>query len=75
MIDRWREKRNVFLLAVCQMLFGSGRMLIVATAPIIGYTFAADKALATLPAARRARPKSGPLRSPETPAQSPRGCS
>ncbi len=47
----WREKRNVFLLAVCQMLFGSGRMQIVATAPIIGYTFAADKALATLPAA------------------------
>lgn len=51
MIDRWREKRNVFLLAVCQMLFGSGRTLIVATAPVIGYTFAADKALATLPAA------------------------
>ncbi len=47
----WREKRNVFLLAVCQMLFGSGRTLMIATAPVIAYTFAAEKALATLPAA------------------------
>ena len=47
----WRDKRNVFLLAVCQMLFGSGRTLMIATAPIIAYTFAAEKALATLPTA------------------------
>ena len=47
----WSEKRNVFLLAVCQMLFGSGRTLMVVTAPVIAYTIAADKALATLPMA------------------------
>ena len=51
MTDRWREKRNVFLLAVCQMLFDSGRTLMIATAPVIAYTFAAEKALATLPTA------------------------
>ena len=53
--DRWREKQNVFLLAVCQMLFFSGRMLIVATAPVIGYTYAADKAFVT-PRRAEARP-------------------
>ncbi len=51
MTDRQRQKLNVFLLAVCQMLFGSGRTLIIVTAPVIGYTFAPDKALATLPTA------------------------
>ncbi len=47
----WRDKRNVFLLAVCQMLFGSGRTLMIVTVPVIAYTFAAEKALATLPTA------------------------
>ena len=51
MTDHRREKRNVFLLAVCQMLLGSGRTLIIITVPVIGYTFAPDKALATLPTA------------------------
>ena len=51
MTDHGREKRNVFLLAICQMLLGSGRTLIIVTAPVIGYTFAPDKALATLPTA------------------------
>jgi predicted MFS family arabinose efflux permease len=49
--ERGREKFNVFLLAVCQMLFGSGRTLMIATTPVIAYTFAAEKALATLPTA------------------------
>ena len=43
-------RRNVFVLATCQMLFGSSRTLLIATTPIIalgmGY-----KALATMPAA------------------------
>ena len=46
-----REKFNVFLLAVCQMLLGSGRTLMIVTTPIIAYTFAPEKALATLPTA------------------------
>ena len=43
-------RRNVFVLATCQMLFGSSRTLLIATTPVIalgmGY-----KALATMPAA------------------------
>ena len=44
-----RDRRNVAVLATCQMLFGTARSLIVATAPLIGYAIAAEKALATLP--------------------------
>ena len=44
-----RDHRNVAVLATCQMLFGTGRSLIVATSPLIGYAIAADKSLATLP--------------------------
>ena len=44
-----RDKRNVLVLAICQMLFGSGRTLLIATAPLIAYGIAANKGLATLP--------------------------
>lgn len=45
----FRDHRNVFILAVCQMLSGSGRTLIAATSPLIALGIAPDKALATLP--------------------------
>jgi len=44
-----RERRNVLVLATCQMLFNSSRALLVATAPLIAYAIAQEKALATLP--------------------------
>ena len=44
-----RDRRNVVVLATCQTLFGTGRSLIVATAPLIAYAMAEEKALATLP--------------------------
>lgn len=44
-----RDHRNVAVLSTCQMLFGTGRSLIVATSPLIGYAIAAEKSLATLP--------------------------
>ena len=43
------DKKNVFILSTCQMLFGSGRSLLLATAPIVSYAIAEEKALATLP--------------------------
>ena len=43
-------RRNVFILATCQMLFGSSRTLLIATAPLIAWGIG-YKALATLPAA------------------------
>ena len=46
-----RARRNVLVLAACQMLYGSGRTLNVATAPLIAYAIADQKGLATLPAA------------------------
>ncbi len=46
-----RDQRNVVVLAVCQMLYGTGRTLNVATAPLIAYAIADQKGLATLPAA------------------------
>ena len=46
-----RERRNVLVLATCQMLFGAGRTLLVATAALVAYGFAEQKGLATLPAA------------------------
>jgi predicted MFS family arabinose efflux permease len=44
-----RERRNVLVLATCQMLFNSSRALLAATAPLVAYAIAAEKALATLP--------------------------
>lgn len=44
-----RDRKNVIVLATCQMLFGAGRSLIVLTAPLIAYEIADEKALATLP--------------------------
>ena len=49
MANLTRDPRNVVIRATCQMLFGAGRSLIGATAPLIAYTIAAEKALATLP--------------------------
>lgn len=44
-----RDRKNVLVLAICQMLLGTGRSLLIATAPLIALGIAADKALATLP--------------------------
>jgi len=49
MLALTRDRRNVLVLATCQMLFGTGRSLIVSTAPLIAYAIATEKALATLP--------------------------
>lgn len=46
-----RDRRNVLVLATCQMLFGSARSLLNATAPLIAYGLATNKGLATLPTA------------------------
>ena len=43
------DRRNVLILAICQMLFGSGRSLLIATAPVVAYAMAEEKGLATLP--------------------------
>ncbi|OGA66262.1 MAG: hypothetical protein A3G81_18330 [Betaproteobacteria bacterium RIFCSPLOWO2_12_FULL_65_14] len=43
------DRRNVLILAICQMLFGSGRSLLMATAPVVAYAMAEEKGLATLP--------------------------
>lgn len=43
------DRRNVLILATCQMLYGSGRSLLIATAPVVAYAMAEQKALATLP--------------------------
>ncbi len=42
-------RRNVLVLATCQMLFGASRSLLIATAPLVAYAIGANKALATLP--------------------------
>jgi len=44
-----RDWRNVAVLAFCQMLYNSGRSLLVATSPLIAYMIAPDKSLATVP--------------------------
>lgn len=44
-----RDRRNVLVLATCQMLFGSARSLLIPTAPLIAYGMATHKGLATLP--------------------------
>ncbi len=49
MFNLTRDRRNVLVLATCQMLFGTGRSLLVASAPLVAYTLASEKALATLP--------------------------
>ncbi|MBI2317505.1 MAG: MFS transporter [Betaproteobacteria bacterium] len=43
------DRRNVLILAICQMVYGSGRSLVIATAPVVAYGMAEAKALATLP--------------------------
>jgi MFS family permease len=43
------DRKNVLVLAVCQMLFGSARGLLIATAPVVAYGLAVEKGLATLP--------------------------
>lgn len=48
-MDRYRDWRNVVVLATCQMLYNSGRSMLVATSPLIAYVIAPDKALATVP--------------------------
>ncbi|MCA8929536.1 MAG: MFS transporter [Alphaproteobacteria bacterium] len=47
--SRYRDRRNVAVLATCQMLYNSGRSLLVATSPLIAYQIAPDKALSTVP--------------------------
>ncbi len=42
-------RRNVLVLATCQMLFGASRSLLIATAPLVAYAIGSNKALATLP--------------------------
>jgi MFS family permease len=44
-----REKRNVFLLAVCQALFQTAGVVIITASGLVGHLLAADKSLATLP--------------------------
>ena len=44
-----RDWRNVAVLATCQMLYNSGRSLLIATSPLVAYSIAANKALATVP--------------------------
>jgi MFS family permease len=43
------DRKNVLILAVCQMLYGSARSLLIATAPVVAYAMAEEKGLATLP--------------------------
>ena len=44
-----RDWWNVAVLATCQMLYNSGRSLLVATSPLIAYQIAPDKSLSTIP--------------------------
>ncbi|MGY9000282.1 MAG: MFS transporter [Rhodospirillales bacterium] len=48
-MSKTRDHRNVFILATCQMLNGSGRTLIAATSPLIALGIAPNPVLATLP--------------------------
>ncbi|MGH7091500.1 MAG: MFS transporter, partial [Stellaceae bacterium] len=43
------DRKNVLVLSTCQMLSGSCRTLLSATAPLVAYTIVSEKALATLP--------------------------
>lgn len=42
-------KKNVWLLAFCQAIMNTGNVLLIATSSLVGYSLAANKALATLP--------------------------
>ena len=42
-------KTNVWLLSFCQAIMNTGNVLLIATSSLVGYTLAANKALATLP--------------------------
>lgn len=44
-------KRNVWLLSACTALAQSGNSIIIVTGPLVGYSLAIDKGLATLPLA------------------------
>lgn len=44
-----RDWRNVAVLATCQMLFLSGRSMLIATSPLIALVIAPDAALSTVP--------------------------
>ena len=44
-----RDRKAVLVLSICQLLFGSSRSLLISTAPLIAYTIAEHKGLATLP--------------------------
>ncbi len=44
-----RDRRNVAVLATCQMLYNSGRSLLVATNPLIAYQIVPDKSLSAVP--------------------------
>ncbi len=50
-MSRSRNRKNVFVLAICQMLFGSGRTMLIMTSPLIALVIAPYPALATLPVA------------------------
>lgn len=43
------QRRNVLILAACQALLFTGNVVLVALNGIVGYAFASDKSLATLP--------------------------
>jgi MFS family permease len=49
MIDDTLAKRNTFILAIAGALAGANSVVTFATAAIVGYAFAPDKSLATLP--------------------------
>ncbi len=48
-IDDVRARRNAFILAVAQALYGSCASVLITLGGIVGYSLAADKSLATLP--------------------------
>lgn len=44
-----RAKKNVMILAACQALLFTGNVILIALNGLVGFSFAADKSLATLP--------------------------
>ena len=44
-----RAKKNVVILAACQALLFTGNVILIALNGLVGFSFAADKSLATLP--------------------------
>lgn len=51
MSAKTHSRKNVVVLATCQMLLGSTRTLLISTAPLIAYGIVGNKALTTLPTA------------------------